>query len=91
MVLENGDENVLIDLPSVVLETMNKGYEFVYIDDDKKIEVDESGLKNGRYNVMFIFLNSIYFYLSFFCVCLFPIPVFLKSIYLSTCKFSLQI
>lgn len=70
-VLENADENVVIDPPSVVLEIIDREDDILDTDDVVEIDTDGSGLKNGRYNVMIIFqISYLKFVLHYLCLVL---------------------
>ena len=54
-VLANKDGNRIIEPPDMVLEMIEKWDKFED-NKDENIKVEESGLKNGQYNVMLYFL-----------------------------------
>lgn len=74
-VLESNDGDRVIDPPSVVLETIGNGDEFEY-GGDERIEAEESGLKNGRYNVMLTFQNNASNFSSSIWCFFFALPLF---------------
>lgn len=58
-VLENKDGGRVINPPTVVFKLAERVEEFKYGGDDRRIEPDEPGFENGRYNVMNSFLSII--------------------------------
>ena len=64
-VLENKDRDRLINPPSVVFEKIGK-VDKSDCSEDEKIKAEESGLKNGQYNVMTYFLCLLYLLVRIF-------------------------